>query len=284
MIRLILFCILLLPILNTCNESTETPTKGSVTVYTDESVLPLIIKEKDAFTSIYNETAVKVIPVKTSEGIEKLLKDDIVMFISSRNFTSSEQTIINNRRLDIKTYDFCYGGIAVLTSRQNSLTKISFDDIKDLLTGKSSKLKIYLPSEKTGIYEFIKGEFLDGKPPAGAVLLDGDKEIKEALKNQPQSIGLTGFNQVKDTNSLRIMPVGVLNYLTKQIDYFIPHPAYFINGQYPLTREIFIFLNDKHFGVASGFTSFLTSTEGQKVVLSENLAPGSVSVKIVSHK
>ena len=140
-----------------------------------------------------------------------------------------------------------------------------------------------MPGQKTGIYEFVKDEYLDNQDPSGAVLLPGDAEIKAAVKKYPQSIGLTGFNLIKDTTEIRMIPVGLLNYQTKKIVYFKPHPAHFINGNYPLTREIYIFLDEDHFGVANGFTSFLTSTEGQKVVLTENLAPATVPVKIVSH-
>lgn len=282
--RLFLLFIFLLPLLSACNEPTETPTKGSLTAYTDESILPLIIKEKDAFVSRYPEASVKVVPLITNEGVEKVLNGKIEMFVSPRTFSNEEQKFINDHKLDIKTYNFCYSGIAVITSRENNISKISSDDLKDLLKGKSSKYKVYLPSENSGIYQYIKDDYLEGQAPTGGVVLAGDKEIKEAVKKQSLSIGLMGFNLIKDTTDLKVIPVGVLNIQTKNIVYYIPHPAYFIHGDYPLTNKIYVFINEKHFGVASGFTSFLTSTEGQKVVLSENLAPGTVPVKLVSHK
>jgi ABC-type phosphate transport system substrate-binding protein len=283
--RLILLFIFLLPLLSACNEPTVTPTKGSLNAYTDETLLPLIIKEKDAFTARYPEAKVKVVPLITNEGIEKILNGKIEMFVSPRTFTNDEQKFINDHKVDIKTYNYCYSGIAVISSRESNISKISSDDLKDLLKnkGKSSNIKVYIPSENSGIYDFIKDDYLDGQTPSGAVVLAGDKEIKEAVKKQPNSIGLTEFNLVKDTSDLKVIPVGVLNYQTKNIVYYIPHPAYFIHGDYPLTYKIYVFINDKHFGVATGFTSFLTSTEGQKVVLSENLAPGTVPVKLVSH-
>lgn len=271
--------------LSACKEPAETPTKGSLTAYTDETLLPLIIKERDAFTARYPETSVTVVPLITNEGVEKILNGDIEMFISTRTFTNDEQKFINDHKIDLKTFNYCYSGIAVITSRENNISKISSDDLKDLLKGKekSSNIKVYIPSENSGIYDFIKDDYLEGQVPSGAIVVAGDKEIKETVQKQPNSIGLTGFNLVKDTTDLKVIPVGVLNYQTKNIVYYIPHPAYFIHGDYPLTVKIYVFINEKQFGVATGFTSFLTSTEGQKVVLSENLAPGTVPVKLVSH-
>lgn len=275
---------LLIPLLFTaCSEPEETPTKGSLIVYTDESILPLVIKEKDSFTSLYPQTVVDVVPLNARDGIAKLMNGEIEMYLSSRNFTNDEQNNINNHHISIKTYDFCYGGIAVITSKSGLLRQISLDELKDLLVGKSKSYKLYMPGNKTGLYEFVRNEYLDGRDPAGAILLPGDAEIKDAVKNDVNGIGLTGFNLVKDTTEIRVVPVGLLNYQTHKIVYHKPHPAYFLNSTYPLTRELYIFLNEKHFGVATGFTSFLTSTDGQKVVLSENLAPASVPVKIVSH-
>lgn len=283
--RFILLFIFILPLLSACKEPAETPTKGSLTAYTDETLLPLIIKERDAFTARYPETSVTVVPLITNEGVEKILNGDIEMFISTRTFTNDEQKFINDHKIDLKTFNYCYSGIAVITSRENNISKISSDDLKDLLKGKekSSNIKVYIPSENSGIYDFIKDDYLEGQVPSGAIVVAGDKEIKETVQKQPNSIGLTGFNLVKDTTDLKVIPVGVLNYQTKNIVYYIPHPAYFIHGDYPLTVKIYVFINEKQFGVATGFTSFLTSTEGQKVVLSENLAPGTVPVKLVSH-
>lgn len=266
-----------------CSEPLETPTKGKLTVYTDESILPLVLKEKEAFTSRYPQTTIDVFPINASDGIAKLLNDEAEIFISSRNFNYDEQNDINKHHKSIKTYDFCYGGIAVITSRSGKLKEISLDELKNLLKGISKKYKVFMPEKKSGIYEFIKDDYLDKQDPAGASLLPGDAEIKAAVNKYPQSIGLTGFNLIKDTSDLRIIPVGLLNYETKKIIFYEPHPAHFINGNYPLTRDIYIFLNENEFGVATGFTSFLTSTEGQKIVLSENLAPATVPVKIVSH-
>jgi hypothetical protein len=45
---------------------------------------------------------------------------------------------------------------------------------------------------------------------------------------------------------------------------------------YPLSRLLLVYVNEINVGLASGFASFLTGNDGQKIALSNNLGPAAV--------
>ena len=63
-----------------------------------------------------------------------------------------------------------------------------------------------------------------------------------------------------------------------------PFQAYLFYGYYPLTRNIFIILNDPRGSLPSGLTSFLTSDRGQRIILKSGLVPATQPIRIVHVK
>ena len=59
-------------------------------------------------------------------------------------------------------------------------------------------------------------------------------------------------------------------------------PSFNIYQQYyPLTRDIYIYTRADNYGVAAGFSAFITSAPGQKIVMSSGLVPATMPVRLV---
>jgi phosphate transport system substrate-binding protein len=63
-----------------------------------------------------------------------------------------------------------------------------------------------------------------------------------------------------------------------------PYQAYLFYGDYPLTRSIYILLNDPRNALPWGFASFLTSDKGQRIILKSGLVPATQPVRVVDIK
>lgn len=63
---------------------------------------------------------------------------------------------------------------------------------------------------------------------------------------------------------------------------FKPYQAYLALNQYPLTRNVYILLNDPKSGLPSGLSSFLTDFRGQRIILKSGLVPATAAVRIVN--
>jgi phosphate transport system substrate-binding protein len=265
-----------------CTEPAETPTKGNIIVGVDESVYPLMVKEKDSFQSKYPDSKIKLEEINLHDGIVNFINGKYKMFIGSRKFNKSESDYINSQKLYVRTFKFCFEGIAVITSKRNSINEIKLDDLKELLSGKLNNYTAVLPEANSGVYAYIKDSLMNGSSTFHASSAGSEQDVIKEIINSKNKIGFVGSNSIQDSSRIKILQVGVNNY--PEIDYYQPHPGYFLNDVYPLSRTIYIFLNETGLGLASGFTTYLTSYQGQKIVLSQDLAPAAVPVKLNQYK
>jgi ABC-type phosphate transport system substrate-binding protein len=281
--RFISFSFILIFILAGCSTQKNLPTKGNLTAYVDESVYPLMLSERNAFEQYFREANIDIIPVNADEGIKMFINNKTNFFVSSRSFNSDESQNINTKNKNARTYTFCYGGIAVITSPKSYIRSITYDDLQNLLLGKDKSKEIFIPPKNSGVYVFLKRDFLNDEEPANSKIAESEKEVITEVKAIPNTIGLVGFNIIDDISAIKILPLGMEDHTNKKVQYYSPGSLTF-NTYYPLSREIYIFLNDEQKGLTSGFATYLLSKDGEEIVKKNNLSPGNYPVEIVKLK
>lgn len=259
------------------NEPKQMPTKGSLTVYADKTIFPLIQKEKEAFESGYPDAKVELVKVSTNDGFNKLINYKAKLFIGSRSFTEREQNFINDQKIDIRTFKFVYDGVTVITQKNSQLNYLSTRELKNILLGKNKNLKVLIPDSSTSTYFLIKKILLDNKKPANSIFVDEDSIVNK-ISNSRNTLGFVGVNLIQDSTKIKILKIGDLSSKNGAIAYYSPHPGYIYKNYYPLSRTIYIFLDEIGNGLASGFATYLTSGTGQKIALKNNISPAAVPV------
>jgi ABC-type phosphate transport system substrate-binding protein len=270
-----------------CNQGQVTPTVGNVTVEVDEAVFPIIKNEVIAFDSLYKQVKIELKATTPMEGMVNLLNNKSKMFVSTRYFSKKQSDFIDSQKLDVNIFKFCYNPVAIICSKNNSTDKIRVDEIKDALLGKDLHYTFVLPQNSSGTFQYIKEDILDGQDPKNAEYALNDEEVVKKIIKSSSLIGIVSFNTIQDSSKIKFIQVGQLQKTLGQgenkninVDYVIPHPGFVLKNYYPLKQIVYVYLYDVGIGPASGFTTFLTSYEGQKIALGENLAPAAVPVKI----
>lgn len=263
------------------DEPRETPTKGYLKCYVDESLYNVVKDEADLFMNLYPQTKIDLIPVKAREGIVTVLNNESEMFVSSRELNNEEKNYAQKIKSEIKLFKFCYDGIAVISNKKFVEEKINLLDLKNLLTGKSRKYKIIIPERNSGIFEYISSHLLSENQLANVDIVNSESDVIKKVSIINNSLGLVGLNTLKGIKGIKILKVGTSENNILGSTYYEPLAGYLVNGSYPLVRTTYIFLNEIGIGVASGFTTFLTSSEGQKVVMKNDLGPATVPVKLI---
>lgn len=277
----LVFFVLSFILINGCDERPESPVKGSLVVYADESIFPVVKIQVDTFLVLYPDAKIDLIKLSAREGIAKMINDKAELFISSREFNEEEHQAVIQNKLDIKTMKFCYDGIAAITSYETQLENISFEQLQDLLNGKFTQVTTVVPGKNSGVYEYLSKEILNGSELNNSEVVQSESEVIEIVKSSINKIGFVGFNLLNDSSQVRILNLGLRVQGGLQDSYLEPHPGYFVQRLYPLSRTCVIFLNEVNIGLASGFATFLTGNDGQKIVLENNLGPAAVPVKVV---
>ena len=105
----------------------------------------------------------------------------------------------------------------------------------------------------------------------------------------PEAIGVIGVNRIsnhRDTTcmgfleKIKVVAICPDSILNKEYAYQ-PYQAYIATGQYPFTRDLFAILADPRIGLTTGFTSFITSDRGQRIILKSGILPVTQPVRII---
>jgi len=263
-----------------CQQNDITPTSGNLVAGVDEGIYPVIVKEKAAFDSLYKKSKIELKKLNPFEGIAGVLNGNYKVFISTMGLNSKQQNFIDSSKIDFRIFKFCYDAVAVIVPKNSSLQNIRIDELQNLLLGKTNNYKVVIPQTNTGTYQFILESILKGQAPKNADIVLTDSAVLAKVKNSSDLIGLLSFNTVQDSSKIKFLKVGEFDQNKVDDTYYEPHPGLVLKDYYPFKHTVYVFLSEKGITVASGFTTFLTSYEGQKIALSQNLAPAAVPVKI----
>jgi phosphate transport system substrate-binding protein len=272
--------ILLLLFLQGCNpEPKETATKGSIKCYTDESLYSMVVEQRDSFVSIYPASKIDIEKVNAREGIVKILNGEIQIFVSSRGLTSEESKFIEKTKSEVKVIKMCYDGLTVIVDSNHSATRMTTTQLKQLLLGESKQYRIFIPDQNSGIFENLKVELLENKKPSSAFVVKSEDDVVKSVIKNKNSIGVVGLNIARESRGIKILRIGTDERSATGGEYIEPVAGYLANGEYPLIRECYIFLNEIGIGLGNGFATYITSTPGQKIVLAHDLGPATVPIK-----
>jgi len=284
---------------------TDTYTSGVISIAVDESFQPIIQEELDVFEAMFPLAG--IVPHYTNEvdAINKLLKDSVRLAIATRPLSSNETKYLNSKKFYPEAIKLATDGIALIINNQNPDSLISVDDLKKILTGEVKNWKEIYPSSSLGKLQlvfdnpnsstvrFAIDSICKGKPLSAKLNAQKtNKEVINFVSKTPNAIGIIGVNWLanrKDTTNLsfkegiRVMAVSSENIATSENSYK-PYQAYLFYGYYPLSRNIYIILNDPRGALPSGLTSFLTSDRGQRIILKSGLVPATQPVRIVNIK
>lgn len=289
------------------NGRTDTYSSGTIKFVSDESFSPIIDEQREIFEFVYPKA--KLVPIYTNEldGVNMLMKEQVYLAITSRNFTDKEVANLEARRFQPIAIPLAFDGLALIVNNSNPDTIISVNDIRQILSGKVAKWKALYPSSKLDSIEvafdnkqsstvhYCVDSLLGGKPinSPNIYAVDKSAEVIDFVEKHPNAIGIIGSNWLNDkrdtTNvtfkrNIRVMGVSRIHPATVESSWK-PYQYYLWNGNYPLVRTIYALLNDPRHGLPWGFANFMSAdSRGQRIFFKAGLLPyrGNMTVREVS--
>ncbi len=278
------------------NGRTDTYSSGTISFVSDESFSPIIEEEREIFESVYPKA--KVTPIYTNEldGVNMLMKGEVMLAITSRRFTEKEKQNLKDRKFMPAEFKLAYDGLALIVNNSNPDSCISIQDLKQVLLGEKTRWEDLDPGSKLGNIEvafdnkqsstvhFCVDSLLDGTPinSPNIYAVEKSAEVIDFVENHPNAIGIIGSNWLNDkrdtTNvtfnrNIRVMGVSRIHPATLRSSWK-PYQYYLYNGNYPLVRTIYALLNDPYHGLPWGFVGFMTNDHrGQLIFHKAGLLP-----------
>ena len=305
------YLFLLLILISACNRHknaitrTDTSTSGEAMIVSDECFAPIIEEEIAVFTGLNIEAFIT--PVYTSEiGAFKLfMEDSIRTLIATRELTLAEKEHIKSMKLTLRSQKIAIDGIALIIHPDNKDSLISLSTIQKIILGEYkdwndfAQTKSATPRPLTVIFDnpnsstvrFIRDSICKGQAMSNElVAADSNRAVIDYIASHPDAIGIIGVNwisNIKDTNQLDfINTIQTMAVSREDIptygNSYKPYPAYFANGDYPLTRDVYIHLTDVRGGLPAGFVAFIAGDSGQRIILKAGLVPATRPTRLIN--
>ena len=290
--NLSLVLIFILPLLCKCNSDgySDTPTTGELSISVDETFKPFIDSEINTFEGIYNYADVNVTYKPEGEAFNDLINDTVKLIIVSRQLNKEELKIFEQWEIVPKVTKIAYDAVALIASKDLKDSTITLVELKALLSGESisslKKINLVFDNNNSSTINYLMEKTGVKKLSSNCYALNSNKAVIDYIAEQKNSIGVIGVNWISDkddtTNLSFLKTTKVLEVASSDTsEYYKPYQAYIALRNYPLCREVYILSKEAYTGLGTGFTAFVASERGQRIVLKFGLVPATMPVRLV---
>lgn len=287
---------------NRSQKHRDTPTSGLITIAVDETFGPLVQNEIDVFENIYQAATIIGIPCPEVSAFNGLLKDSVRMIIAARHLKKEEADYFKSINIFPKEVRIATDAIAFIVNPQNPDTLMTTQMIQAILTGKVKNWMELNPASPLGPIKVIFDNPQSSTAQYAVNVICGNKQLSPDLaavnnnpavidyvSQTPNALGIIGVSWI--SNRKDSLAVGFLNKIkvvavsreeiATEANSYQPYQAYLATGQYPYTRHIYAILADPRVGLTTGFTSFITSDRGQRIILKSGILPATQPLRLI---
>lgn len=282
----------------------ETQTQGRIVVKGADSVLKLMRRQSQAFMGLYQKAEIVVDGGGSKAGIAALNDGRARIAVMTRELTAQEDSIIRANGGQPKGYRIALDGLAVIVNRSNGVEKLDLEQLAGIFGGKTTdwsrvggrtgRIVPVYPGPNTGGYEYFRDLVLGGGDfAAKSYPCTTTAQVVDLVKEHPSAVGLVTMAALYQSwdvwppardQGIRAVEIG----FGRERGYFPPNQKTVNDGEYPLTRPVYLYVNEtveRTYGqgmssLANGFISFASSAEGQKLVAQQGLVPVTMPVII----
>jgi len=271
----------------------------------DNSYQLLVDAELYTFHSLY--TNAKITPIFASEDsiLKLFLADTVNVIMTSRKITENEEAYLKSKLIIPRTTKIAYDAVAFIINKSNGDSLIRYNTIRDIFLGKVSSWKQINPASKLGDIQvvfddpgsnnvqLVMNKFeIKGSLPKYCNATTSNADVVSYVEKHPNSIGILSVNWISDPSDsishsflkkIKIVYISA-EYNSDGDDFYSPHPAYIADRSYPFIRDVYMINKETFSGLGTGFTSFVASDPGQRIVLRMGMVPSTMPVRLVEIK
>ncbi len=289
---------------NRAGRITETPTSGNIHIFADTSFQPIVDAEISTFTGLYKYAHITPVYVSENDLISAFLDDSVKVVVTAWEPSEKQKELLLNTQIVVRTTAVAYDAIALVLNKENKDSLLTYDNVNDLFTGKLTdwkainpvsdcgKMSIVFDNEKSTNIRYFKEEFkLEGQLPSSFYSVKSNEEVIDYVSKNKGAIGLVSVNWICDkedstmrsfTNKIKIAAISQ-HFLDKG-SYSVPVQGSIYDKSYPFTRKINLVSRESFEGLGSGFVSWFSSEQGQRIVLKSGLVPATMPIRLIQFK
>ena len=229
---------------------------GTITVDGSSTVAPITEAIAEEFRAEQDGVEVSVGTSGTGGGFTKFCADEIEIADASRPIKDEEKAACEAKGIEYTEFRVGLDGLAIVTSAENEFLEcLSLEQLGTIFeeggattwdqvdpSFPKEPLEIFAPGTDSGTYDFFVEEVLgeDRKPRSDYTASEDDNTLVQGISGQESSWGYFGFAYfTENEDSLKAIEVK-----GEDGTCVAPSDETVESGDYPLSRPLFIYVND----------------------------------------
>jgi phosphate transport system substrate-binding protein len=285
-------------------EILDTPTSGNIKISVDESFQPLIDTQVYTFTTLYERAHIKAEYKPEFDVVNDFMNDSVKVMVTSRKLSDNQLKYLRDNLIIGRTITFAYDALALITNKENPDTLITYNTIRDIIKGqvkswkeidaksKLGKINVIFDSNKSGNIRYFK-EMFEIKDSLGSnfYAVNSNAEVIDFVSRNRDAMGIISVNWISDKDDpvstsfiKRVNVLAISQQFMNDGSYYRPYQGSIANRSYPFVREVYLITRETYKGLGAGFIQWVTSQQGQTIVLKSGLVPATMPVRLVQLK
>jgi phosphate transport system substrate-binding protein len=207
-------------------------------------------------------------------GIKALINGEIEIANASRGITDDEISQANANKISPVPVIIALDAVAIITHSRVGIDSLSITQLSKLFNGEIKNWKeiggldlpvvIFSRDENSGTHHYLKNYFHISNYAPGTHFFADYTGIVDAVSKQPGAIGYVNLGSIYDANEKPVSNVWVAGIYVEGSPAYSPYQVEYVkNGEYPLTRPLYQYVNISASGAVKDFLKFELSDEVQ---------------------
>ncbi len=279
-----LLCILLLSFIS-CAEQVipENQPSGFIQVKGSDTLVNAAQGLAEEFMKQYPYIYTAITGGGSGVGIASLINKTCDIATASREMKKKEYELAQKEGVFPEEFTVAYDGIAVIVHSNNSIKKLTLEQLRDIYTGKitswkelgGNDLRIVALSREvnSGTYEYFKEAVIRMNDKTKkeefapkTLLLSSSQAIVEEVSQNEAAIGYLGMGYLSERTA-------ALALQGKEKEFVLPDIQNVATRKYPLSRPLYIYTRKKPEGIIKLFIDFALSADGQEQFAKNGFVP-----------
>ncbi|HLF20414.1 MAG TPA: substrate-binding domain-containing protein [Bacteroidota bacterium] len=271
----------------------ETPTKGELLVLVTDSHEQIMNQETEEYTRLYPDASVEVAGVSTREAIVHFLNDSVKCICVDRQLNQEEVEVAKKADLLFTENIIAEDALAVIVHAGNPIENISYQDVKEIVSGEknmwknipgrgpSGSIEVVLTGRNSGMYELLQRYFFHLSHELFVTFLaKNQQEVMAYVSSHPQAFGIVSIGAVRNNPpSVKVLGIESTNIMKER--FAKPSQINIYRSLYPMRYSLYLYTSTSSTGVAAGFSTFVRSMHGQKIIQNAGLVPVVIPNRVV---
>ena len=305
--------------LSACDDKKRTDV-STATLVCDNSFENIMKQEIDVFEYVHPKNFILCRYVPQAEAFDSLFKGNTRTAVVGRDLTKDERISLKKKYPNLRSMKIAVDAVALITNPENRVDMVSLSALRDILEGRTTRwselspmgddrnINVVFDSQGSGLATFMRDSVMGGAKFGPNVTAAGSIDsVFSVVKHHKGAIGVIGVSwltrdlevdttamaeKVKELQSDKAVVgqeindrmdasgVNVLAVMNSDARACKPYQQYIYDGSYPLTRPIYMITTGSPVGAVGRFYTFVTSTEGQKLIMKTGILPARMQVNV----